>query len=715
MIESAPFQEEWPLEVRKRVHAVCLRFEDIWQSGTPPQLETFLGELDASDRQLLFQELLGLDLYYRRRRGETPQPEDYTSRFPEHTTQVAAAFHVEASTASLPPGVGPKDTLQRVAAETLPGPPTATDEPLPEVPGFEIRERLGHGGMGVVYRARQAQPQREVALKMLLGGAHAGAGAVARFRIEMEAIARLRHPNVVQVYEVGEHRGLPYFTMEYVPGGSLAARLPKDDPLPPRLAAQLVVPLALAVHAIHNAGVVHRDLKPGNILLDGQPDAPLEQCTPRVSDFGLAKLLDSGQTQTIGEMGTPPYMAPEQVAPGIAAAGCWTDVHGLGAILYRLLTGRPPFQGDGKEQIFWQVRHHEPTFPRRPRSRLERDLQTVCRKCLEKAPSRRYGTAADVADRLQRILNDQPIPERPPGWVERAGRVLRRHWLVVGLVQPVLGAAGGIWGYTALTAYLSDPQRVREGTEDRLRRGEKVTLVGENGPPGYFQWGEGETTSLISNRANRPFSVFAAETALIEFPYAKGLKHYRLRAEVRHDKSPGITLVGLYVGRHQYGARKGVERSSFVCLSFCDRGTLTGFDKNERKSKAALEYYYLEPRDVPVHPRVEIKKPLPYAIDFPINGPSPWRELVLEVSPDRISAFWGEEPGRLKEVTTITIPQLLNEARSKMPYLDPVVKELTTREGVALDFSPGGGLGLFVRHGIASFRNVVLEPIPDRP
>ena len=295
----------------------------------------------------------------------------------------------------------------------LPVPTVATDPPggaadLPAVPGYELLGVLGRGGMGVVYKARQAALKRLVALKMILAGGHAGAEELARFRLEAEAVARLQHPNIVQIYEIGEYQNRPFFSLEFVDGGSLAAKL-AGNPLPPREAAKLAETLARAMQAAHAAGIVHRDLKPGNVLLSADG-------TPKIADFGLAKRLedDSGQTRTGAVMGTPSYMAPEQAAGQTKAIGPPTDVWALGAILYECLTGRPPFRGASVLETLELVRTQEPVPPSSLQPKVPRDLETICLKCLEKEPAKRYAAAGALADDLGRFLTDKPITARPP-------------------------------------------------------------------------------------------------------------------------------------------------------------------------------------------------------------------------------------------------------------------------------------------------------------
>jgi tetratricopeptide (TPR) repeat protein len=297
---------------------------------------------------------------------------------------------------------------------------------------YELSEVVAYGGMGVVYRARQRTLNRVVALKLLLGGGHASADFKKRFRQEAETAAKLQHPNIVPIFEVGEHDGQPYFSMEFVAGTDLA-RLTRERPLPPRKAAEYVESVAEAIGYAHQQGVIHRDLKPSNILL-GQDDRP------RVTDFGLARRIDADSSLTSsGEMlGTPGYLPPEQASIKKGKVGPHSDVYALGAVLYYLLTGRPPFMAGTLAETLQQVLKSEPIAPRRLNPAIPCDLETICLKCLEKEPGRRYVSAQALAEDLGRFVNGEPILARPATVLERVAKWYRREPVVAGLATAVI-------------------------------------------------------------------------------------------------------------------------------------------------------------------------------------------------------------------------------------------------------------------------------------
>jgi serine/threonine protein kinase len=382
--------------------SLCSQFDDAWEGPQRPDLTRWLGQALEADRAALFTELLLIELVRRRQRGEVPDREAYQGRFPEYAAQIEALLG--------------RGTVSATAA--APHPP---EGPYPDVPGYAIEGCLGVGAMGVVYRARQEKPSRPVALKMILAGRLASEAAVQRFCLEAEAVADLEHPHIVPIYEVGEHDGQHYFSMKLVEG-SLDRRVP-ELVADPRSAARMMEEIARAVHYAHQHGILHRDLKPANILIDAQGQ-------PYVTDFGLAKRVeaDGGLTQTGVIVGTPWYMSPEQAEGRNSALTTATDGYALGAILYELLTGQPPFKTDHGSTLetLQQVREREPIRPRAIKPGVERDLETICLKCLEKDPGRRYHSAGALADDLRRYLNWEPILAHPPGLLDRTRLWCRR-------------------------------------------------------------------------------------------------------------------------------------------------------------------------------------------------------------------------------------------------------------------------------------------------
>ena len=399
-----------------------------------------------------------------------------------------------AATVAEPAAEHPRDTRTGGWDHTIPLPGVSA---VP-VPGYELLGELGRGGMGVVFRARQVKLNRVVALKMVLSGELASALELARFKAEAEAAAQLQHPNIVQLYEFGEVRSgdgalLPYFALEYINGGSLADRL-DGTPRPARWAAQLIESVARAMYYAHSQGVIHRDLKPANVLLvqPQQPDAgpgsdafpptiDVAALTPKVTDFGLAKRMDgsTGQTQSGAILGTPQYMAPEQAAGKSKRVGLATDIYSLGAILYELVTGRPPFQGETPLETILQVTRDDPVPPRLLNPGVPRDLETITLKCLQKDPARRYDSAQSLADDLARFLDDQPITARPAGAVERGRAWMRRHPTATALMTVTAVAAATLLavGYRSHVKLRAEMARTANERDRAHRRQVDLTIA----------------------------------------------------------------------------------------------------------------------------------------------------------------------------------------------------------------------------------------------
>ncbi len=499
-----------------------------WQEGQRVLVESFLERypsLRSSTDAVL--DLLYREIFLREEQGETPRLAEYLVRFPDFEEDLRLLFEVEnalqnfsglPSDAGAPPAPAlpspgrDEPVVQHTAAGTTVDHPPPTPKPgeprativglLPHpssspvtltIPGYEMLGELGRGGMGVVYKARQVGLNRLVALKMIRAGGAARTDELERFGKEAEAVARLQHPNIVQIHEIGTYEGMPYFSLELVEGGTLAQKL-AGQPLPPLAAARLVQTLAGAVQAAHEKGIIHRDLKPANVLLavgqafqpDGGTGVRLESLTyvPKITDFGLAKRLDveAGQTQTGAIMGTPSYMAPEQARGRIRDLGPACDIYALGAILYELLTGRPPFRGATLLDTLEQVVNREPVAPRSLQPTVPRDLETICLKCLSKEPARRYPSAAALADDLHRFLTGQPIQARTVGLVERTRKWARRKptaaaLVLVSTVAVLVLLLGGWFSF----ARVSQALQASERSFDRALRAVELFLaqVGE--------------------------------------------------------------------------------------------------------------------------------------------------------------------------------------------------------------------------------------------
>jgi tetratricopeptide (TPR) repeat protein len=425
-----------------------------WRRREGAPVELYLAQepaLRANAQAAL--DLIYQEIVLREEAGESPILDEYLQRFPELATELRCLFELEDAldrSPSTQSDGNPDVAVEDSGAAAPPG--------FPSIPGYEILGELGRGGMGIVYQARQLRLNRTVAIKMILAGDYAPPEAVKRFLAEAESVARLHHPNIIQIFALGEHAGRAYFEMEYVAGGSLADRIGGAQ-WPPQDAARLVETLARAIGEAHRLAVIHRDLKPANILLSSEG-------TPKIADFGLAKCLDSemGVTRTECIVGSPSYMAPEQTGQRSSPIGPAADVYSLGAILYELLTGRPPFQATSVLETLALVKSVEPIAPTRLRRGLPRDLVTICLKCLEKEPTRRYPTGVELAEDLRRFDAGETISARPVGWHERLWRWCRREPVVACLA---VGLLAGLFG--VLTQWLRAESHLREALHERGR------------------------------------------------------------------------------------------------------------------------------------------------------------------------------------------------------------------------------------------------------
>jgi serine/threonine-protein kinase len=469
-----------------RIDAACDRFETAWKTCNQPRIEEYLDEIAAPERLVLARELILLDVHYRRLAGQTCLVNEYDSRFPDlDPTWLASVIPARTGGSSTPTAPHPPDA--NAGSITNNGQtisPLATDS-LQSFGDYEIRGVIGESGMGVVYKAWQRSLNRFVALKTIRHGRGLSRSAVERFRAEAEMAAHLDHPNIVPIYEVSEHEGQPYFTMKLIEGVDLA-RLPSGFTEDQRAVARLVATAARAVHHAHQRGILHRDLKPANILLEW-PAGPVHPPVPHVADFGLAKRLDVDMHLSLedGLVGTPVYMAPEQALRKSDLTTA-VDVHGLGAVLYFLLTGQPPFKAETILETVQQVIEREPARPRSLKPGVDRDLEIICLRCLEKRPQDRLRSAEEVAEELERWLAGKPIRSRSSSTPEKILKWVRRRPAVAALLVvsalamlALVGVGVGLWYSAQLQTAYEGLVEVRENLA--ITNGELETAIEQKG------------------------------------------------------------------------------------------------------------------------------------------------------------------------------------------------------------------------------------------
>jgi serine/threonine-protein kinase len=578
--------------------------------------------------------------------------------------------------------------------------PDAAEALLGQLIGrYVVLAKIGGGGMGVVYRARQLPIDRPVALKVILAGVHASAQVLARFDIEGKAVARLRHPNVVQIHEFGNHEGLPYYSMELVEGGSLEAKL-AEGPLEPHQAAELVHTLATTVEYAHQKQVLHRDLKPANVLLT--PDG-----VPKIADFGLAKLLDveeGGQTQTDMILGTPSYMAPEQAEGLSKAIGPSADVYALGAILYAALTGHPPFLGQTKAKTLDMVRRAELVPPSRQRPGVPSALEAICLKCLAKSPARRYASAQALADDLGRWLRGEPTIARPPGRTVRFVRGLRRHAIAATVAVLLIGSLG--------IFFWRDPDRVRRRAERDLDQGRPVQVIPETGPPLFdFRVRLGDEGTKVVTAPDGTFTVHTWSLCLLELFADPRHERYRFRVKVRHEKSDRSGEVGVYFA-HRVFPGPTRDNHLFARMTYNDiRSVVPVARPRPGLHESMVRLGMWIDGQVAVGQRWNVGENWTGGAPFQPHGEEgggAWRELEVVVTPEGVWGTWDGQPvGDLPAArVTAVFTRHLSNALGRNPG-DPFLLQIDPT------FTPRGGLGLLLWRGSASFCSAVVTPLVD--
>jgi serine/threonine-protein kinase len=590
----------------------------------------------------------------------------------------------------------------------------------PSPPGYTLVQRLGGGGMGDVFLARDHTAEREVAMKFLRAAGNPT--AVERFLTEVRALARLDHPCITRIYSTDFQSLTPYFTMEYAAGGSLAARVKQQGPLATAEAARLMVVVARAVEAAHEAGVLHRDVKPSNILLD-------QNGNPKLADFGLAKRTDRDDALTVtgGAMGTPSFMPPEQVSRRFGEIGRASDVYGLGATLYHLLCGRPPFEGDTPEEIASKVSTLEPERLQARCPQVPPGLEAIVLKCLEKSPADRYPSAAALAEDLERFLGgEKPIaPE-----LTRRRRLLRwarlqRGRLSISIVAVAVGIALVLAGQRLpptpkSTSEPTEPLNPLVEIQKELAVEKKVVLLGARGLPKYHAWKLQPATLGESPVKDGSACFQTAGTTLLELLPDPMSDHYRVSLELRHIQGspppPGGSITMSYVGMY-----------------FGEAG-LNGVDDWQASASFAVQYTDIEPRPnpggLPIVPRAFLGTALyPFKPDrlperyWRSEGgvnfeprpegywPGEWRRITLEVAADQVKAAWESKPG--SGLPPVPFFEMTGEsARARYARMEKQLQIAAPGSRFEPAWKPRMPFGIVAYASTVSFRNVVIEPLP---
>jgi serine/threonine-protein kinase len=589
------------------------------------------------------------------------------------------------------------------ARTTAPGGPVLAGHPM-RFGNYELCEEIGRGGMGVVFRAVQAVAGREVAVKVLLGGAAGGALHGGRFAAEVSALAQLRHPNIVAVYEVGEVNGSAFFSMEYAPNGTLAAKV-RSGPLPFPEAAVLVGKLAEATEAAHRLGVLHRDIKPANVLIAADGD-------PKLSDFGLARWVhrDDALTASGAVMGTPSYMPPEQ-ARGEKVVRPTADVYGLGATLYECLTGRPPFRGADAYAVIQRVLKEEPDAPRTIRPEVPPELEAICLKCLEKDAARRYASAQELAADLARWRNGESTVARPLKRWQRGWRRIKRKWRPIAAALLVAVGGGGIaFAVVPRDDRRADPPFAKIAAA--LKRGGAVTLVGSTGGPTDYRWaaGVGEVNGVVPNQ---PFLVRCEGSGLIELTPDSFHDRFRLTAEFQQNASlKSESQVGVYFGHKASNATPTSGADRAIVLHYAD-DLINNLPRHKIGDPVQLDdCVFVRSEELPC-----LKTSTPLRTHWIQeekrgDGTRPWRKVVVEVTPDAIRAYWQDNTtGTLLLLNKRETSSAMVRTRLADAHRQVIEAQVPGLGLVGLDYDARGGVGLYLHHAQAYFRNVVLEPL----
>jgi hypothetical protein len=597
-----------------------------------------------------------------------------------HDSPADSARPHEPSTVSTSPGIGSANTPARspsTAQQSFhPLPPEHTRSFGP----YRIHAELARGGMGIVYHALDTRLGREVALKVMRAGVLARPEELERFNREARAIAKLNHPHIVPLYDVGTWEGQHFFTMELARAGSLAKhrpRLQQDR----RAAMTVLLKVTRALAQIHAQGLLHRDLKPANILMRDDE-------TPLISDFGLAKAVDVDPdlTRTGAAVGTPSYMAPEQAGSRPERIGPATDIWSLGIIGYELVCGARPFAHSDERRLIDAIVHDPPYSPRKARPGLDRDLETILLKCLEKDPAQRYASAEALADDLEAWLAGEPIKARPPGLLRKAGRWARRHYLVAGATGALVVTAAALPFVGPEPDLGADPAVV--AIQDELVRFRPVTLIGANGERPPCRWiGRGAFQSVP---AGTPLQATVEKQALLLLVPDPQVATYRYEAEVRVDTYPRGTI-GLFLGHTVHDGPRGHTHTQVVATIH----HIVNQAPNELQPKLYLSALVAD------RPRAGMDRPL-HGIDPRPKSLDGWYHIAFDVDMQENMRLTVQDA----HVATLVQNVRLDLART----LAQQGRDQDLVNAMVPICAPRSGLGLFLQDGTFSIRNVKLTP-----
>jgi eukaryotic-like serine/threonine-protein kinase len=612
---------------------------------------------------------------------------------------------------------------------------TEGPDPLPpNPPGLMLIRRLGTGGMGIVYLGVDTATRRFVAVKMLHAAGERGSRD--RFQSEVRVLAELNHPHIVTVFSANLHDHAPYYTMEFVPGGTLARFVFTHGPVAPTAAAALVATIARAAHAANERGIVHRDIKPGNVLLgsgegpmirDGtgaEPDTdlgadsssdidPASFC-PKLSDFGLAKRTDRNEGLTLGDgaIGTPGFLAPEQATGSPVSPR--TDVYGLGATLYHALTGRAPFEGENARAVVAQVESSEPDRVRLLRPEVSEELEAIVHKCLEKNPAARYASAEELAADLDRFAAGEPVLAKPLTPLRRAVRaVARKRRRIAGFALVALLLVAAAVGGAFLARPRPEPDPLKQ-MQRELVAGKEVTLLGATGKPDWSAWVQGASGFAPADGRDEACAFQAMDLSMLDLCPDTKTDSYRIRAELcqlnvlGRAQDGGLPTggeyeVGLYFGRQAALGKDGWRSEVAFLVRFTEAPHLNGSTRSEVR---------LERVSVPRSETVPLRmvRARQAAIPFEQSAilPGPWRGIEVQVTPDGVKVWWTQPDGTptpFAEMPADLVGRVYVQPQSALDQIAP-------KHGIVIpQWNPRAPLGVWSYRSAVAVRNVTLTPL----